>query len=67
MKKVQEPAKVFQLIKRLEIPEMCWEARLDIANQLRKVVSNCQVSGHRELFYLGKVPRHRELFCSFDL
>jgi len=26
---------------------------------------NCLVSGHRELFYLGKVPRHRELFSGF--
>jgi serine/threonine protein kinase len=24
----------------------------------------CQVSGHRELFYLGKVSRHRELFVN---
>jgi uncharacterized membrane protein YdbT with pleckstrin-like domain len=31
------------------------------------IVLTCLVPGHRELFYLGKVPRHGELFCGFDL
>ena len=31
------------------------------------LLTSCQVSGHRELFYLGKVPRHRELFSGFGL
>lgn len=34
--KVQEPAKVFQLIEQLELPELCLEVRLDIASQLRE-------------------------------
>ncbi len=34
---VQEPAKVFQLIEQLELPELCLEARLDIASQLREL------------------------------
>ena len=34
--KVQEPAKVLQLIEQLEIPELCYEERLDIAIQLRE-------------------------------
>ncbi|MCI0557768.1 MAG: tyrosine-type recombinase/integrase [Nitrososphaera sp.] len=34
---VQEQAKLFQLIEQLELPELCWEARLDIASQLREL------------------------------
>jgi hypothetical protein len=35
--KVQEPAKVLQLIEQLEIPELCYEERLDITLQLREL------------------------------
>lgn len=35
--KVQESEKVFQLIQQLEVLELCTEARLGIASQLRKV------------------------------
>ena len=35
--KVQEPAKVLQLIEQLEIPELCYEERLDIRFQLREL------------------------------
>jgi len=41
-----------------------------IEQLLRNIIeidTSCQVSGHRELFYLGKVPRHRELFSGFGL
>jgi len=36
--KVQEPTKVFQLIEQLELPELCYEERLDIAGQLREAL-----------------------------
>jgi len=35
--KVQEPAKVLQLIEQLEIPELCFEERLGITLQLREL------------------------------
>lgn len=35
--KVQEPEKLIQLIERLELPQLCLEARLDIASQLREL------------------------------
>jgi hypothetical protein len=35
--KVQEPAKVLQLIERLELPELCLEERLDLTLQLREL------------------------------
>jgi len=35
--KVQEPTKVLQLIEQLEIPELCFEERLDITLQLREL------------------------------
>ena len=35
--KVQEPTKVLQLIEQLEIPELCFEDRLDITLQLREL------------------------------
>ena len=35
--KVQEPTKVLQLIERLELPELCFEERLDITFQLREL------------------------------
>jgi hypothetical protein len=35
--KVQEPTKALQLIEQLEIPELCYEERLDIAAQLREL------------------------------
>lgn len=35
--KVREPAKVLQLIEQSEIPELCFEARLDITLQLREL------------------------------
>jgi hypothetical protein len=38
--KVQEPAKVLQLIEQLEIPELCYEGRLGIARQLREAWGN---------------------------
>lgn len=34
--KVQEPEKLIQLLKQLELPELCFQERLDIAKQLRK-------------------------------
>lgn len=40
--KVQEPVKLFQLIERLEVPELCLEARLDIASQLRELFGAVQ-------------------------
>jgi len=33
---VQEPENVLQLIERLELPELCFEERLDITRQLRQ-------------------------------
>ncbi len=36
--KVQNQTKLFQLIERLEAPEMCWEERLGITCQLRQVL-----------------------------
>jgi integrase len=42
--KVQEPAKVLQLIERLEIPELCFEERLDITLQLRDLFGVVQES-----------------------
>jgi integrase/recombinase XerC len=41
--KVQEPIKVLQLIEQLEIPELCFEERLDIALQLRELFGAVQV------------------------
>ncbi|MDO9301300.1 MAG: hypothetical protein Q7T89_07950 [Anaerolineales bacterium] len=35
--KVQEQTQVFQLIRRLELPELCLEERLSLAGQLREV------------------------------
>jgi hypothetical protein len=35
--KVQEPTKALQLIEQLEIPELCYEERLDTAAQLREL------------------------------
>jgi hypothetical protein len=35
--KVQEPIKVIRLIEQLEIPELCYEERLDITLQLREL------------------------------
>ena len=35
--KVQEPTKVLQLIEQLEIPELCFEERLDLTLQLREL------------------------------
>ena len=35
--KVQEPAKVLQLIEQLEMPELCLEERLDLTLQLREL------------------------------
>ena len=35
--KVQDPAKVLQLIEQLEMPELCYEERLDITLQLREL------------------------------
>jgi hypothetical protein len=38
--KVQEPAgKVFQLIERLKLPELCYEERLSITSQLKEVLN----------------------------
>jgi hypothetical protein len=34
---VQERVKVLQLIERLELPELCFEERLDITLQLREL------------------------------
>jgi len=34
---VQEPIKALQLIEQLEIPDLCYEERLDIASQLREL------------------------------
>lgn len=33
---VQEPEKLIQLIERLEVPELCYEERLDVAQRLRE-------------------------------
>jgi hypothetical protein len=38
--KVQEPAKCFQLIQKLELPELCFQERLSIASQVREVLDN---------------------------
>jgi hypothetical protein len=35
--KVQEPTKVLQLIEQLELPELCYEERLDLTLQLREL------------------------------
>ncbi len=35
--KVQEPEKLIQLIEQLELPELCFEERLDITSQLREL------------------------------
>ena len=35
--KVPEPTKLVQLIEQLEIQELCYEERLDIASQLREL------------------------------
>jgi integrase len=40
--KVQEPTKLFQLIERLELPELCFEERLDITLQLRELFGAVQ-------------------------
>jgi integrase len=42
--KVQEPEKLIQLIEQLEVPELCLEARLDIAFQLRDLFGTVQES-----------------------
>jgi site-specific recombinase XerD len=42
--KVQEPTKVLQLIEQLEIPELCYEERLDIILQLRELFGVVQES-----------------------
>jgi hypothetical protein len=39
---VQEPAKVLQLIERLELPELCLEERLGITLQLREFLGVVQ-------------------------
>jgi integrase len=38
---VKVQTEVFQLIGRLELPEICFEERLDIVIQLREVLNNC--------------------------
>jgi hypothetical protein len=48
--KVQEPAKVLQLIEQLEIPELCFEERLDITLQLRKLFGVVQESESAMVF-----------------
>jgi hypothetical protein len=40
--KVQEPIKLFQLIEQLEIPELCYEERLGVTSQLRKLFGAVQ-------------------------
>ena len=40
--KVQEPTKALQLIERLELPELCFEERLDITSQLRELFGAVQ-------------------------
>jgi len=35
---VQEPTKLFQLIEQLELPELCFQERSEIASQLREVL-----------------------------
>jgi site-specific recombinase XerD len=40
--KVQEPEKLFQLIERLEVPELCLEERLVISFQLRELFGTVQ-------------------------
>ena len=47
--KVQE---VFQLIERLELPELCFEERLGIAAQLREALGVVQEHAPPELFSL---------------
>ena len=42
--KVQEPAKLFQLIERLEVPELCFQERLDISFQLRDLFGTVRES-----------------------
>lgn len=36
--KVQKPEKLFQFIRRMEFPELCYEERLDVAGQLHKML-----------------------------
>lgn len=38
--KVQEPEKLFQLIERLEMPDLCYEERIDVASQLRRALDS---------------------------
>lgn len=40
--KVQEPEKLIQLIERLELPELCFEERLDLTLQLRELFGAVQ-------------------------
>jgi hypothetical protein len=39
MEDVQVQEKMFQLIDQLKLPELCFEERLDVASQLREVLS----------------------------
>jgi hypothetical protein len=40
--KVQEPEKLIQLIEQLELPELCFEERIDITLQLRELFGVAQ-------------------------
>ena len=56
--KVQEPEKLIQLIERLELPELCFEQRLDIACQMRAALApleNYELNNLYASFAIGKL------------
>ena len=56
--KVQEQTELFQLIEKLELPELCLEERLCIANQLRQtlhVVYEHTPPEHTKAFYFSGI------------
>jgi Site-specific recombinase XerD len=55
---VQTPEKLFQLIERLELPELCFEERLDIASRLRETLSNVHEHAPPEAHIRAALPNY---------
>jgi hypothetical protein len=62
--KVQEPAKVLQLIGRLELPELCLEERLGIACQLREALG--KLNEHAPPNESIMLTRRKELLIDYQ-
>jgi site-specific recombinase XerD len=59
--KVQEPELLWQLIQRLEVPELCFEERVGIANQLREVFGKVKEHGPPSELFQEQLTAERTL------